>query len=670
MIYLVSTQLELFNETALYQRLTAEEALTLIQSFDVVQFDTETTGRDPRICKVLCAQFGNKKQGHQIVVDTQTINLKLFKDVLETKLLIGQNLKFDCQFLYNYDIIPTKIWDTMVIEQLLHLGYDPKFFHYSLKAISERRLGIDIDKSIRGQIIWRGLDSSVIQYAANDVVHLEDIMEQQSKECIENKCTIGADLENNFVPVIAYLEWCGIKLDVDKWQKKMDDNQAKLDIAQINLNKWLLEYTVTNPKFNKYVDLDLFEGRRPSISWSSPKQVVTIAQELGFNTNTEDKKTGKSKDSVVEKILSVQKGINDEFLKLYFNFQEASKQCSTYGQNYIDAINPLTGRIHTTFKQLGAASGRMSCGNSMANNTDLAKIKKIVPSRCKYVQLQNLPSDAVTRNAFVAAPNNLMCSCDYAALESRLGADIYNEKAMLNEFLTGSGDIHSLVAKACFAKELENIEVKDIERLRPDLRQRAKPVEFSQQFGGSANAIKNSLNCTYKAAKEIADGYNNGFPGIAAFKILGAKFVRKNGYITICERTGHKMYWADHAKWLSIEKLPTHLQERECSEDEMKEHNMGAAKWDRLSLNAPTQGTGIIILKYAMILFFKYIVRENLFKKVLICNLIHDEAVIEYPENRPEVAEKLQFYMEKSAGEFCKKLPIPAKPSIGKYWIH
>ena len=97
-------------------------------------------------------------------------------------------------------------------------------------------------------------------------------------------------------------------------------------------------------------------------------------------------------------------------------------------------------------------------------------------------QLQNLPADEETRSCFVSEPDNLMVSCDYSALESRLGADIYNEPSMIEEFLERSGDIHSLVAHHCFKKELADIPIEKIKELRPDLRKRAKGVGFSQQF--------------------------------------------------------------------------------------------------------------------------------------------------------------------------------------------
>ena len=729
MIYLVTGNRQLF-ESEFYTIIPVIDALNIITKWDLVQFDTETSGRDPHCCKILCAQFGNRAADTQIVVDTETTNILLFKQILETKLLIGHNLKFDIQFLYNHGIIPTQVWDTMIVDQLLHLGFDNKFFHYSLKAVAERRLGIDIDKTTRGEIIWRGLDDRVVIYAAGDVVHLEDIRDQQIKDCQTQTCVKAAQIENAFVPVIAYLEWCGIRLDVNRWEKKIKDNEKKRDEALAQLNQWVVDYykskggvggktslrryyTLIDYDTNEYFDLpknakvigegenytgsdcshvyrvlieepvdwiqvnnqgDLFEGwdtePKCCINWASSKQVIPFMQMLGFKTEAKDKKTGDIKDSVVEKVLAKQKGIADDFLKLYFTYKEKFKDCSTYGQNYIDAINPNTGRIHTTFWQLGAASGRMSCG-SRNTNTDLAKLKGIAPSRCKYVQCQNLPSDEITRGAFIPNKGNLMTACDYAALESRLGADIYNDEAMLKEYLEGSGDIHSLVAKACFPKELEGIPISEIKDKRPDLRKKAKAPEFACQFGGGAGAISDALGISKEEAKVIYNNYLNAFKGITEFKKKGSAFVRTHGYVLMCEYTGHKIYWEDFKKWREIEDLPEYIYKREYTSEERKEHEGAAAKWDRMSLNSPTQGSGIAILKLSMTLFFRWLCQEGYFGKVLLCNLVHDESVIEYPEELKDiVVPKLKHYMEKGASVICKKLPIPCVPETGLHWIH
>lgn len=680
MIYFVSKQKQLFNSDS-FVELDINKALKIINSWEEFQFDTETTGRDPHICDILLAQFGKRDCDIQIVVDCTTYDIKLFKSILETKLIIGHNLKFDLQFLYKHGIKPLKVYDTMIIEQLLYLGYDPEYFRVALQAVALRRLGVDLDKSIRGQIIYLGITTEVILYAATDVVYLEDIKEQQLKELKEKKLTNGMYLENQFVPVIAYLEWCGIKLSVSAWRKYMDKNQKAIEESLKDLNDWLIKKSEIFPNLKKYVYInkqgDLFSGfdltPKVSINWSSAKQVIVVAKTLGFNLSVSDKKTGASKESVAEKVLSKQKGIDDEFLNKYFNYTGAVKAASTYGQTYIDAINPKTGRIHTVFKQLGAASGRMSCGGGKSQfNTDLAKLKGISPNKCIYPQIQNLPAEEEVRSAFVSEENNLICSCDYSALESRLGADIYNEQSMIDEYLYGSGDIHSLTAKHCFKKELEGIAVKDIRDVRPDLRKKAKPVEFSQQFGGSANAIQNALGCSKEEAKEIARAYNEGFKGITEFKQTGKLFVQKHGYILINPITGHKLFWENFNLWKDIEKVPEEERLFRFSSKTLEEMAIESSKYfNRLSLNAPTQGTGIIILKYATILFFKWLINNNLFNIVKLCNLVHDEVVIEFPANlKNEVPSVLKKCMEHAASVFCKKLPIPAVPEVADHWVH
>ena len=503
MIYLVSNNLSLFEEDC-YERISLAAAVNLVNSWECIQFDVETGGRNPHLVPLLCAQFGNKKENIQIVVDCQdNNNILAFKDPLENKEVIGHNIKFDLQFLYNYSIVPLKVYDTMIAEQVLYLGYPvygkPGGISYALKALGERYLGIDIDKSTRGEIIWRGLDSKVILYAAGDVKYLEDIKELQEKEAIKKDCIKAIQLENRFVPVTAYLEWCGIKLDQEKWKTKMQNDLINLETSKKALdsfienlvskdstanNMWAeeefcIQETVSSgqtishliPKgaiivpnsghsfYNDhdctrfdYVRIkrkfpfceinlqgDLFTGFDSSphciINWSSSRQVIQVAKFLGFNTVIQDKKTGEDKESVLEKELSNQRGINDEFLDLYFKYQEYSKLVSSFGQGHLNAVNPKTGRIHTTYKQLGAASGRMSCGSSQSDS-DLAKFKKLKDSDCKYPNIQQLPHDEQTRSCFVAENGNLWVSCDYSAKQKTIlyiilfimyqGASIYN----------------------------------------------------------------------------------------------------------------------------------------------------------------------------------------------------------------------------------------------------
>ena len=419
MIYLVSGQQELFGNEH-YSKISIAESLTMMGSWNVVQLDSETTGRDSHLCNFLCVQFGNDAQDARIVVDTTTVDIKLYKDILESKLCVLQNGKFDLQFFFNYGIIIRRVYDTMIVEQLLHLGWPAGQISYSLKEIAWRRLGINIDKTVRGEIIWRGLDTKVILYAAGDVMYLEKIMWSQIEDLKKLGMMKAAKVECDFIPALSYMEWCGILLDREKWKNKMKHDNEALDAAKVTLDNF-----VTSDRAHKdytYVNLqgDLWDGfdtsPKCSINWDSPAQVTKFFKHLGFDTSIQDKKTGEDKDSVLEKVLKGQKGINDEFLDIYFDYKEHSKVCSTYGQGHLNMINPNTGRIHTTFKQLGAASGRLSCG-SKQSNTDLAKANNVKPSECTYCNLQQLPADEPTRSSFVAPKGYMFVSADFSAEE-------------------------------------------------------------------------------------------------------------------------------------------------------------------------------------------------------------------------------------------------------------
>ena len=685
MIYLVTLEQKLF-ENPEYKTISVEESLQLMDGCKVLQYDSETTGRDARICNILCIQFGNKEKDFQIVVDCTTIDITIYKDILENTLLIGQNLKFDLQFLYNHGIVPRMVYDTMIVEQLLYLGYPAGIISFSLAAIAQRRLGIDIDKSIRGQIIWRGLDTQVIIYAANDVKWLEDIMWSQVADCKKKDCLKGAKLECDFVPVISYLEWCGIKLDEKKWKAKMVKDKESLIDAENKLNK----FVTSNPLLSKFTIINrqgnLFEGfdtePKCTINWSSSRQVVEVAKKLGFNTTVQDKKTKEDKDSVLEKYLKGQKGINDEFLKLYFDYQEHAKVVSSFGQSQLNMINPRTGRCHTVYKQLGASSGRMSCGSQQPNE-DLAKLKKIRPKDCTYCNFQQLPADDATRGSFVSEKGNIFCSCDYSAMESYLGADIYEDIEFQNEFLYGSKDTHSLFAWMVFRKECEELGctcVADVKKKAPQWRKAVKAVEFAYMFGAAAPTIAQSANCSVEQAQEYIDRLDKGFTGISRFAREGSKFVRKNGYVLINKYTGHKMYWWDHDKWLERQKSFTsefwdeykayHKGTTSRIALEVREHFQAASKWDRMARNAPTQGSGACITKLACTNFFNWIIDNGLFDKVKIVAIVHDEVCIEYPEELEDTYKMLEYHMEEASKAYCKFSKIPAKAEVGNHWIH
>lgn len=191
------------------------------------------------------------------------------------------------------------------------------------------------------------------------------------------------------------------------------------------------------------------------------------------------------------------------------------------------------------------------------------------------------------------------------------------------------------------------------------------------KLGGGVKAVADALGCSKQEAYKFVKAYAEGFKGISEFKKKGSAFVRKYGYVLICKHTGLKIFWEDFKKWSVIEKLPPEIQEKEYSSYELGIHQSAAAKWDRMALNSPTQGTGAEIIKLSAIIFFNWVLKNGYFGKVLICNMIHDEIVAEFPENLKDIVpKKLKEAMEKAASYLCKSLPIPSVPEVGTYWIH
>jgi DNA polymerase I-like protein with 3'-5' exonuclease and polymerase domains len=524
-----------------------------------------------------------------------------------------------------------------------------------------------------------------------------DIMHKQIEllEKIPN-AKIGAKIECDFTPVIAYLEWCGIKLDEDKWKAKMLlDKQALADTT-----KALNDYCLKHPKLTKWVyqntQGDLFDGYdltpKFKIDWQK-KEAIEVFKALGFNTQTISKTTGNLTDSITEKLITSQKGIDDEFLRLfygkgepddddyYIGYNGAYKVVTSFGQGHLNAINPNTGRLHTVYRAIGTVSGRMSSGSDQPNE-DLAKLKGIPPSTCKYPNMQQLPKNAITRACFVAEKGNLFCSCDYSAMEARIGADVYNETKLLEEFLHGSGDTHAAYAKAVFAEELDGIDTKDIKKKRPDLRQKVKSIEFAVQFGSDGTAVAPQLKIPVEEARALVQNLLNGMTGLKAFKQKWSKFVLDNGYMPIMPQTGHRAYWHDWEHWKEVEASHTrefwdnyklyHKGTGDSVAETVKKHFQAKSKWcDRMSLNLPTQGGGAVVLKEACINLYKWIIDNNLWGKVLLVNLTHDECNTEFPEELagtyPQVVAKI---MKDAAAKYYHKLPIPANPEVGDHWIH
>lgn len=299
------------------------------------------------------------------------------------------------------------------------------------------------------------------------------------------------------------------------------------------------------------------------------------------------------------------------------------------------------------------------------------------------MNLQQLPSDKETRSCFTAPPGYKFVSADFSAEESRLGADIYQDKAFLKEFTEGSGDTHNMFAWAVFKEQCKECGCQDateVKKKAPQWRKKVKAVEFAYMFGAAAPTISKAAECTVEEAQSYIDALDKEFIGMSSFAKKGSAFVRKNGYILICPYTGHKLYWWDHDKWLERQKSFTqdfwedykknHKGTGDYVAQEVREHFQAAGKYDRMARNAVTQGTGAIIMKEAMTQLFNWIVDNKQFDKVHICCSVHDELCCDFPKELSNFPKILEKTMEEAAAKYCKSLPIPAEAEVSDHWIH
>lgn len=242
MIYLVTNNQSLF-ESSVYKVISIDESLRLLDTLSIIGVDTETSGIDVHSKDLLLAQFGCFD--FQVVVDCRTVDIRNYKTLLEStsKLFLFWNAKFDVKFFLKYGIIVRNVYDGFLAEKLQWNGYPAGMHSMSLKSAGEKYCNIELDKSVRGKIIWsKTLTDDIIVYGAQDVQYLEKIREKQLVLLKEKDLVTALAYENKFCPILAYFEFCGAKLDVEKWKKKMENDNFHFNDALTKLNKWVVDY--------------------------------------------------------------------------------------------------------------------------------------------------------------------------------------------------------------------------------------------------------------------------------------------------------------------------------------------------------------------------------------------------------------------------------------------
>ena len=639
---------------------TVNSCLSYLESQDILGFDIETLGFDPYRDKIVCIQLGNA--GYQFVIDVDTVDIQLFKSILETKLLIGHNLKFDIRFLMHNRIIPSRIFDTFIAERTLYLGVT--LHKASLADCVERYCGAYMDKTQRLNITGR-FTPEFIKYSGTDVLYLHAIKEKQEELIKKKECELSIQLDNRFVIVLSYIEYCGMKLDINKWLIRL----GKIKNEAEELRQKLDEYVIANG-YEKFINrqADLFNpGLSTSINWNSAAQVIQLLETMGVDVQVVDKGVVKKTTEAGQLVKQVEQF---PILETYIRYKECQKNIGTYGENWLRLINPVSGRVHTSYTQL-MSTGRLSSGGKNKQTKE------------SYPNFQNIPSDEETRGCFVAEEGNILIGCDYTGQEQIVLVNKCLDANLLEFYRKDLGDMHSFVASKMYP-ELDGMPLDDIKKKHKDKRQTAKIAGFAINYGGSGKGIADQLGISLVQGQHIYDSYFNAFPGLKSYFDKAKQFGLKNGYVLISEVTGKKSY-VDNYDWYMEQKqkidnnafwdsYKRHKASNTPTFRELKKvvqaYSMKKGEIERMSLNYPIQGESSEITKLSCVLFWNdYLVPNKLLFTVKFVNTIHDENLVECPLSlADDCAKALQQAMERAGSKFCKTIPLKADPCIAPFW--
>lgn len=594
------------------------EVIKYFEGKPIIAYDSETSGLGFMFSDMWCIQLGDSE--NQFVVDLKSINIISFKNLLETKILLGHNILFDIVFLYKEGIYPYKIYDTFLAESLLSQGI--RIHVRTLKACLKRYLDIELGKEERTNIITKGLDSiNAIEYSGLDVAFLHQLYELQNKSITKWELEKVLEIEHNNILAIAYMELCGFPVNKEvlyKWVRKKEYEEYG---ALLALNDYA---TKTYPNL-------LPENFEDNFNWSSSQQVVSLFNKIGIKTfSSKDEK-----DSVEAKFIKKQA---DKYpiITEYLNYRELEKVVSTYGRTWFDYIMS-DGRIHTKFKPM-VETGRMSSGS-----------KKSGP----FPNIQNVIQDNNFRKIFQAPKGRTFVKCDYSGQESVIMADFSQEPKLLKFYQEGEADMHSYVAKMIYPKELKNLTLNEVKQQYPHLRQNAKSAGFAIQYGGNGYTIAENANIPVKEGEAIYEAYMKAFPKLKDYFDKCHKEAMRNGFVLVNKRSKRKRFIYGMRAYKSKGIINPRFE----------------GEVFRMSLNTPCQGTGADMTKEASYLFFKWIRDNKLIGKVFIVNIIHDEIIAECSLSRKdEVANALQACMETAGNLYLSTLHIKAEPEINYCW--
>jgi len=577
-----------------------------LKKYDQICFDTETTGIDANDAELVGLSF-SVKPGEAYYIPCpadksrtdQILSLftPLFNDV--KKIWVGQNIKYDLLILKWYDIeMKGKVFDTM----LAHYVIEPEGKR-GMDLLSAKYLGYEpvhieelIGKKGKTQGTMRDVELEKIkEYAAEDAditLQLKEVFAPLLKENEVEK--LFDEVEAPLVKVLTAMEYEGVKIDMSflKEYSKELDREARICEEAV--------YTAAGVRFNL----------------ASPKQLGEVLfEKLKLDPKAKKTKTGQyaTGEDVLLKLASQNKIVDD-----ILAFREYTKLKSTYVDALPEMINPKTGRVHTTYGQAIAVTGRLS-----SNNPNLQNIP-IRSDRGKEIRKAFIPRDK----------DHILISADYSQIELRIVAAISGDPNMCDAFKKNK-DIHTATAAKVY-----NIEEKDVTR---DMRYKAKSVNFGIIYGQGAFGLADNLGISRTEAKTIIDNYKKEFSGITRYMDETINFAREHGYVQTL--MGRK-------RWLK----------------DINSANFTVRGFaERNAINSPIQGSAADMIKLAMIKVHEAFAKKKFRSKMIM--QVHDELVFDALKEEVDLIRPVIIQCMQSALPLPNDVPVLAEVGTGENWL-
>lgn len=570
--------------------------------------DTETTGLDPLSAELVGISLSNKvgeawylpighrDEGGSLVAGQLELGqtLDILRPLLEDRQLpkIGHNLKFDYSIFFNQGItLQGSLWDTMIASYLLTPGRRS----HKLDDLADELLEVkltsfaEVTGQGKGKAKNKDVNFALVKPEEAKDYSCEDVdaallLWQHFRPQLEelDLWDLFEKVEIVLIPVLADMERCGITVDPVELQKLAVEFGEKLTNLATEI------YQLAGEEFNI----------------GSPKQLGVILFEKLKLPQGRKTKTGYSTDAKVLENL----GRYHDLPVLVTNYRNLAKLKSTYVDSLLNLIHPKTGRIHTSFNQTVAATGRLSSSNPNLQN---------IPIRT--------PEGQRIRRAFVAAPDHVFLAADYSQIDLRVMAHYSQDEALIADFRADK-DIHHQTAVEIFRVSSTFV--------TPDMRRVAKTINFSIVYGISAFGLAARLNLSRKEAATFIERYFEHYPGVKKFMETVVEEARHDGYVT------------------------TMLNRRRQLPDLNSSNRIQREAAERIAVNTPIQGTAADIMKLAAIEVDRQLRGQGLAAKVLL--QIHDELVLEVPEGELAQVEQLV----KPAMESVMELDVPLVVNI------